>query len=515
MNTKITLFLMAVVLVLSSCGGGGGGGSSITPYVKLKKCAAVPGDLSKLSKPNLTLKWSCDFFSENGYNLDIYLSNDTHLDKTDTLLIHTVSTLSNDNITLKPSDHPYRMLMDTYGGHYYLLFDAYIDPQKEHDVFAMSFTLRDPWTVMVYIDGDNSLTDAVESDLEEMESVGTTPNINVVVQVDTKTDTTKRYLVKQASLQLIKNLGEINMGRASNLSAFILWAMQDYPADHYLVVLWDHGRGFEPMTRDILIDANPPPVSEISVPQLADALDNVTVHTGKRIDIIGMDACLMGMVEVAYAIRDYADYMVASESTAHFYGYAYDKILTWLNANAYTATRVELSKVIASTYVEEYPGWNFLTMSSVDLHGIQRLFDDINGLAENLIRQLNSDMYGNVEYALTQTIFNSVQRYDDLIQGTISTNDSYADLYDLARLIAANQYMDNQTRNCAQLVMNDIASIVFANEHSGTPVQNSHGLSIWYPNATVYSMYSQKYSQLSFAKNGLWLDLIKRILNVE
>ena len=116
------------------------------------------------------------------------------------------------------------------------------------------------WTIMVYMDGDNNLEGAGIADINEMEEVGSTNDINIVVQFDrtpgwdsTNGDwnTTRRYYIEQdtdtstISSTLISDLGELNMGDPNTLSNFVIWAIQNYPADHYALIIWDHGSGWK------------------------------------------------------------------------------------------------------------------------------------------------------------------------------------------------------------------------------------------------------------------------------
>ena len=100
------------------------------------------------------------------------------------------------------------------------------------------------WTVMVYLAGDNSLDSAGTVDLNEMKRVGTTNDINVVAQFDSATGhITRRFcLRKGTSLKAdqVASLGKTDTGDPKFLNDFIAWAVKNYPADHYLLVLWNH-----------------------------------------------------------------------------------------------------------------------------------------------------------------------------------------------------------------------------------------------------------------------------------
>ena len=47
--------------------------------------------------------------------------------------------------------------------------------------------------------------------------------------------------------------------------------------------------------------------------ELKRALAEAQALAGKRIDLLGMDACLMSMFEVAYQVKDQASYLVGSQ----------------------------------------------------------------------------------------------------------------------------------------------------------------------------------------------------------
>jgi clostripain len=138
------------------------------------------------------------------------------------------------------------------------------------------------WTVMVYLDADNNLESAGIDDINEMETVGSTSDVNIVVQIDRipysvldsnnegyaddisngDWTNTRRYFITQdydpstINSQLISNLGEQNMGNPQTLISFAKWAVSNYPAKKYLLVIWNHGGGFRStgLTKDIAWD---------------------------------------------------------------------------------------------------------------------------------------------------------------------------------------------------------------------------------------------------------------------
>jgi clostripain len=214
------------------------------------------------------------------------------------------------------------------------------------------------WTVMIYLDADNNLESAGIDDINEMEMVGSSSDVNIVVQVDripysvlaanneghlddssnsNWTNTRRHYITQDydpytINSQLIgSDLGELNMGDPQTLIDFASWAVTEYPAKKYLLVIWNHGGGFRSPahTKDIAWD-DTSGGDKITMPELEYALSAISTQMGKKVDIVGMDACLMAMTEVAYQIKDYADILVTSEESEPNDGWPYDSILSQL-----------------------------------------------------------------------------------------------------------------------------------------------------------------------------------------
>jgi len=119
------------------------------------------------------------------------------------------------------------------------------------------------WTIMIYLDGDNSLEDYAFGDFNEMVDGGGSQNgVNVIVLMDIKDGpTTLRFVTPGGYIDSTTyevycglddtcvNMGELNMADPETLKEFVNWVMTNYPAEHYMLVLWDHGAGWRTMSR--------------------------------------------------------------------------------------------------------------------------------------------------------------------------------------------------------------------------------------------------------------------------
>jgi hypothetical protein len=106
------------------------------------------------------------------------------------------------------------------------------------------------WSVMVYLAGDNNLDGAGVTDLMEMKKVGSNSDVSIVAQFDRAggKGTTKRFFLRQGTslaADAVADLGETDTGDPAVLQDFLTWGIQTYPADHYLVVIWNHGAGWD------------------------------------------------------------------------------------------------------------------------------------------------------------------------------------------------------------------------------------------------------------------------------
>ncbi len=260
------------------------------------------------------------------------------------------------------------------------------------------------WTIMVYLAADNNLEPNSIINLMEMAAVGSTKDVNIVVQITRPPDYngfygewggTRRFLVShsdgglssgdfqispsrltdylnttadnsnissdqvaqitrgtravqekaaldasipkieaqtpltQLQLTSTQDLGsQVNSGSGAALSDFGTWAVQSYPADHYGLIMWDHGGGWSMIASDDTL--NPP---GITMPDFHSALDTITKASGQKFDFIGFDACLMAQLPVAVTVQPYANYEIGAEELVPGFGWDYTAPLKALIAN--------------------------------------------------------------------------------------------------------------------------------------------------------------------------------------
>jgi hypothetical protein len=294
-----------------------------------------------------------------------------------------------------------------------------------------SFTTgKKPWTFMVYLDGDNNLEGAGIDDFLEMSSVGSTEQINIVVQFDRIDgyDTsygdwtaTKRFYVTKSMTpyreNALEDLGELNHGDPQTLIDFVNWAKENYPAENYALILWNHGGGWRLAVENLWRKETGRKTETIFKAVCWDDTDGLdtlymnevqsALNSSGGVNLIGFDACLMGMVEVAYEIRNNNEVMVGSEELEPGDGWPYDKILQDLTLNP-TWSSSELGPAIVDRYYESY-GSNH-TQSAVDLSIMNTLASTVSSFAQAMIDSWDSDQDAvkNAAQAVMEELDNTV-----------------------------------------------------------------------------------------------------------
>jgi hypothetical protein len=328
---------------------------------------------------------------------------------------------------------------------------------------ASDAPVKRPWTVMVYMAGDNgkifdtkqgkmqlmaSMTEPGYTDLLDMGAVGTTDNAAVTCLFDT-TDGTFRIEVRRGngfSDSIVTPVPSVDTGDPSTLSQFIVESVRDYPAEHYALVIWNHGSGWLDVDAYATVRALPgsrayPPIFRTTPQKLTggdktrpiafddsskDFLDTADLRqaftdaeneTGVRLDLIGMDACLMAMVEGGRELAPYADFFVASQEVEPMAGWPYAEILTALNAKP-DMTAGELADTVVQKYALSYGGTTraeeTVTQAAVALVHTQETEALCKALADSILAGQSATMLRIVRDAVDKTLVFEDPNYRDL-----------------------------------------------------------------------------------------------------
>ncbi|MEO8286251.1 MAG: clostripain-related cysteine peptidase [Chloroflexota bacterium] len=397
------------------------------------------------------------------------------------------------------------------------------------------------WTFVVYLAGDNNLAEAGETDLDEMRKVGSSNEVNIVAQFDNaRNHGTRRFHVKKdGKNEESTNLGATDSGSPKVLVDFVDWAVDNYPADRYALVLWNHGGGWVPSEMDrIARDVGAPNYSPTeavqrsatplgrtffrttlerifsmpSIEERAICSDDGTGHSldtvelgkvlakiktklGKPLDLLDMDACLMSNLEVAYQVRPYVSYVVASEETEPNEGWPYDKVLRQLVDNPDIST-ADFARSIVAAYVKSYRDRGYtdsVTQAALDTSRIDTIANALDGLADALIQQMPTAA-DDIWSALRRSLY----FYDKTLWDMSCFSEELASNGNAAVKAATKAV------NVALKPADD--GFVISESHSGTRMDRCRGVTIYVPALPEISPY---YADLEYAKEHRWLDLLK------
>jgi hypothetical protein len=396
------------------------------------------------------------------------------------------------------------------------------------------------WTWLIYMAGDNNLEGHGRDDLEKMKQVGSTPDVKVIVQFDTKENETSRYLVEKNNARVLERLPGVNCGDPKVLTQFIQWGTKNYPAQHYLLDVWSHGGGWENLPSDFHYDAirqvkpltaakslrvkralfrttvekyyTPPTVQRYIAPDITshDYLDTQELRRGvlealpggRKLDILGCDACLMNMLEIAYEMKDTSNFMVGSEESEPIGGWPYAEILNGL-VDEPTMSPADLAKTIVTEYGKYYQkAQETTTQSALDLNQIRSAAAAVNELANALLVDL-ANVAGAVSLAR-----NRAQKFQ---------MPQYVDVGDLAGQLIKRLPQNAKVESAAKDILKSLSptgknSFVIQNAKWGLKVERASGVSIYFPSRE--EDYAPDYRDLALSKEGSWRRFLEALFKV-
>lgn len=365
------------------------------------------------------------------------------------------------------------------------------------------------WTFLVFLNGDNNLDPYGAENIRAMEQVGSNDHVNIVVQwASESAGKTVRLLVKKSTnpnvvtSPILQDMGQVDMGDYHSLQDFIQWGVQNFPADHYFVNVWNHGSGWHSRnvkrnkTSHLFGDISWDDITghSITTEQLGQVMKYAARLIGHKVDLYASDACLMAMAEVANEMSKSVNVFAGSQETEPGAGWSYQDLLSrWLEIP--NATPAQVAKILAETYVKSYEGgvngYSDVTFSAFDLSKLAAFDQAMNDFSSN-IKSLNS----STRNKLIRTV-NSTQHF---------AFPDYVDLLDFTKKLTKANIPGIKSDVISNL-QNATQDLIIANETTSGYV-NATGLSIWLPTDESYAWYIDRYKALSFNADTHWGDAL-------
>lgn len=273
-------------------------------------------------------------------------------------------------------------------------------------------------TLLLYLDGSDleSAYGAARDDLEEIRrAVGQADPEGTAIRIVVEAGGARQWQYSQmedcsygrfsmtgAGVSEVVELETRDMGRADTLADFINYGIQSYPAEHYGLIFWNHGAGqIEGFGRDENFG-----YSALSLMEIKEGLELSAYQ--EPFDFIGMDACLMGSLEMVSVLQGKTEYFIASEELEPQDGYDYH----WVESLTVQEEGVPYGKqaglAMLKSFEEFYQGKKFLTtLALVDMGNYGKFHNAFDKLLSLL----------PIQQAGSETMYQELGRLRGQIQG--------------------------------------------------------------------------------------------------
>ncbi len=310
---------------------------------------------------------------------------------------------------------------------------------------------QDGWLFMLYMDGDNNLNSALWGDVNEMEyglyrmSSTLRQNVHFIVfwdgngsysggpehtylyelGPDDREDTTLSSSTITLTDGWFTNGDELDMGNGDNLTALINYSRNRYPnMENEVLIMSNHGGGVKNMDAgDRYGWSDDTNGGHLYTNEIQQSLINADCDTDK-LSLIGMDACLMGVLEEAYEYRNVSEYFVASPETEQGDGWEFNH---WMPQMTTTTTPEGLATILVQSYKYNFDNSyaNDQTLTGVDLSEMENLKVAIDNLAEKMYAEGQTTSLKNI-ISNTANVTVNYQRFfgfmlEDIYNGSYST----------------------------------------------------------------------------------------------
>jgi hypothetical protein len=370
------------------------------------------------------------------------------------------------------------------------------------------------WTVLIMMQADNNLYEYASSNLEKIKSVGSSKDINILVQLDEPHHhITWRYKVEKKKLVDDGSLHqEMGMDPEQEVVDAVKWVALKYPSKYFMLVLWNHGSGildenrsFVPSRklkkRGILYDFSTH--NCLNNQQFARAMATVKNDILKKpVDILGMDACLMANLETVYQIRNSVNLVVASENIEKppgwFYTYIFSKMISKPSC---FDPQMLATEIVSSFSLFNRKRNTIYTQSAVKMRHVEKIKDNVDEFIK-VVSECKNTNEKLIKSIIKKSRMNAVE-FD---------KGNFVDLYsfyicvskEISTAVAARHRSFEKLKDVLHEGIVAISEAILA-KVAGPMFPQLGGLSIYFPIKAVH----ESYPKAAFARNSGWLKFLE------
>lgn len=355
-------------------------------------------------------------------------------------------------------------------------------------------------TLLMYLVGDNSISSLLETNVRDAQSAirdsVQAGAINLVVMKDNgRAGDSKPVLywvhsdekMKLDTVMLKQWDADSNTASPDFLADVLKVTFTRFNSSIKGISLGSHASGWVPInnnndySRAFGLDDNPTPGSSMELWDMANAL-----RQGPKLNYILMDCCHMGMAEVAYELRDVADYMVGCPSEEEGAGLPYRKVVPALSRCKSAADLPGILDYCTRCYFDANARTSYgATISLFDLHRMDALANAYKPLlqsnAENL-QWLSKANGQEVDQFVSQ-----LQRYGRNESGLHNLYYYYDMVSVIDALADADPLSASQAR---QALDNAVISHYVTNVYRGIAIEQHSGMAVSLPEVLHLAHYS-------------------------
>ena len=361
-------------------------------------------------------------------------------------------------------------------------------------------------TIMIYVNGSDLESEGGEAteDIGEMIASGIGENVNVILQTmgtrywqgyGISSNTAQTYQIKDGGLNLLRdNLGQLDCTSESTLSEFIHFCKENYPADRYMFLFWDHGGG---PVYGFGYDEWQSEDSSLTLDEMAKAFaENSDVH----FDIIGMDCCIMASMETCFALAPFAKYALLSEDFESGLGWSYTNWMKTFEKHPGISTPV-LGKYIVDDIIYE---------NEQNYEGDSACIGLFNlSTSKNLFEAWRNFAYKNEAALLDKNYSRSHKSRGRFFFGGWDEDDSDVTLSDyyISDILALVENIDKDSDEAKNLISALKASVAYYGHTEDKNELTGLAVSLPYGDAEFYSKLKAVYKEIGLDESYInWLE---------
>jgi hypothetical protein len=402
------------------------------------------------------------------------------------------------------------------------------------------------WTVMVFVNAKNDLESAGLLNLNMMEMVGSNKDLNIVAELgrmkgqerDTDADgdwagARRIYVKKDKDMEkitspVVMKTEKVDMGDYKRAIDFVKWSKKNYPAEKYLLILWDHGTGWMDPRVEKPADASKGISFDDETGNYIRTREiGLIAKEAGGVDVLAFDACLMQMAEVLSELKGNARVMVGSEETIPGVGYPYHVFLgamakePGMSAEKLGGILVEAYKLFYEQDIKRGAQLSAVRVAKA-------------GELETRVKELATAMKAVNDTAALKAARNGVLRFDAVGAGSDPKKQIsfYGDLFNYLELVEKNMtakgasadFIKARSVSLREFIAKDLVihNNYFDKDRTGRSFADSHGISVYLPpvidkidQAKLEGIFEGKYQDFEFSKKTGWHDFVTYLYGVK